>query len=123
MPSRSHTEDGTAYTVIEEIEGSGDLTMEAASVIRTARHLSARLTAELIRDVPTIVIRYFPFAPPPAADSYARPAQVEHAGTLADALTKAAAGLKRPRPPAPNTAALNAMKASMNLWILTGAHL
>ena len=91
--------------------------------IGTARHLSARLTAEFVTGQPTIVIRYHPIAPPPAADSYARPAQVEHAASLADALTKAAAGLKRPRPPAPSTTALNAMKHGMNLWILTGAHL
>lgn len=123
MPSRSYNHDSTAFTVIEKIEGSGDFEMEPATPIGTARHLSARLTAEFVTGQPTIVIRYHPIAPPPAADSYARPAQVEHAASLADALTKAAAGLKRPRPPAPNTTALNAMKHGMNLWILTGAHL
>ena len=124
MPTRSYTDsNSTAFNVREEIEGSGDFEMVPASPIGTAGHQSARLTAEMLAGQPTIVIRYHPYAPPPPADSYARPAQVEHAASLADALTRAAAGLKRPRPAAPDTTALNALKTSMNLWVLTGAHL
>lgn len=125
MPTRTYTHDSTAFTVREEIEGSGDFEMEPSSPIGTSLHLSARLTAELVNDTPTVVIRYYPIAPPPETSRYTRPAKVEHAATLADALTKAAAGLKLPRPPPPtvNTAGLNAMKTSMNLWVLTGAHL
>ena len=126
MPTRTYTDSaGTRFNVEEPVEGGGDLTMELSSPSGASLHLSARLTAELVDDTPTVIVRFHPYAPPPPADSYARPAQVEHAETLADALTKAAAGLKLPRPPPPsvNTAGLNAMKTSMNLWVLTGTHL
>ena len=66
MPTRTYTHDNTAFTVIEDVEGSGDFKMQPAAPISTARHLSARLTAEMVADQPTIVIRFHTYAPAPA---------------------------------------------------------